>query len=105
MAATTPFNPPGPVRVPPVAPAGPTGVRDDCQVPEPARLPASAKAAVWAACVIAALPALWAAFLTFYGGVGVFFFFPLPPRTPLTRPPPSAAEGTHASQTARPPKW
>src|SRR6516165_10231414 len=35
--------------------------------------PASAKAAVWAACVIAALPAVWAAFLTFYGGFVILF--------------------------------
>ena len=42
LAAITADIPSGPVRVPPVPPAGPTGVRDDCQVPEPARLPASA---------------------------------------------------------------
>jgi len=29
---------------------------------------ASAKAVVWAACVIVAVPAVWAAFLTYYGG-------------------------------------
>ena len=44
---------------PPVAPAG--------------RMPAGAKAAVWAACVIVALPAVWAAFLTYYGGFLVIF--------------------------------
>lgn len=44
---------------PPVTPAG--------------RMPAGAKAAVWAACVIVALPAVWAAFLTYYGGFLVIF--------------------------------
>lgn len=44
---------------PPVVPAG--------------RMPAGAKAAVWAACVIVALPAVWAAFLTYYGGFLVIF--------------------------------
>ena len=37
------------------------------------RMPTGAKAAVWAACVIVALPAVWAAFLTYYGGVLVIF--------------------------------
>lgn len=37
--------------------------------PPPARMPAGAKAVVWAACVIVALPAVWAAFLTYYGGL------------------------------------
>ena len=36
-------------------------------------MPAGAKAAVWAACVIVALPAVWAAFLTYYGGFLVIF--------------------------------
>jgi hypothetical protein len=39
----------------------------------PGRMPAGAKAAVWAACVIVALPAVWAAFLTYYGGFLVIF--------------------------------
>ena len=42
--------------------------------PQPVgRMPAGAKAAVWAACVIVALPAVWAAFLTYYGGFLVLF--------------------------------
>jgi uncharacterized protein DUF1707 len=42
--------------------------------PQPAgRMPAGAKAAVWAACVIVALPAVWAAFLTYYGGFLILF--------------------------------
>jgi Domain of unknown function (DUF1707) len=39
----------------------------------PGRMPAGARAAVWAACVIVALPAVWAAFLTYYGGFLVIF--------------------------------
>ena len=42
-------------------------------VTPPGRMPAGAKAAVWAACVIVALPAVWAAFLTYYGGFLVIF--------------------------------
>jgi hypothetical protein len=36
-------------------------------------MPASAKAAVWAACVIVAVPAVWTAFLTYYGGFLILF--------------------------------
>jgi hypothetical protein len=36
-------------------------------------MPASAKAAVWAACAIVAVPAVWAAFLTYYGGFLILF--------------------------------
>ena len=36
-------------------------------------MPAGAKAVVWAACVIVALPAVWAAFLTYYGGFLILF--------------------------------
>jgi hypothetical protein len=36
-------------------------------------MPASAKAAVWAASVIVAVPAVWAAFLTYYGGFLILF--------------------------------
>jgi hypothetical protein len=58
--------PPRPVRPAVQAPAGPA--------PQPiGRMPAGAKAAVWAACVIVALPAVWAAFLTYYGGFLVLF--------------------------------
>ena len=56
---------PGPVRLP-ARPAV-------CPPVPPARMPASAKAAVWAACVIVALPAVWAAFLTYYGGFLILF--------------------------------
>jgi hypothetical protein len=57
-----PPAPPSPARPP--APAAP--------IP-PGRMPAGAKAAVWAACVIVALPAVWAAFLTHYGGFLILF--------------------------------
>jgi hypothetical protein len=56
---------PGSARPPAPAPARPP-------VP-PGRMPASEKAAVWAACVIVAVPAVWAAFLTYYGGFLVLF--------------------------------
>jgi Domain of unknown function (DUF1707) len=58
------------------APPPPRSVRPIVQVPPPqpvGRMPAGAKAAVWAACVIVALPAVWAAFLTYYGGFLVIF--------------------------------
>ena len=59
-----PPPPPRPVRpaaqaLPPVTPTG--------------RMPAGAKAAVWVACVIVALPAVWAAFLTDSGGFLMIF--------------------------------
>jgi hypothetical protein len=58
--------PPRPVRPASQAPANP--------LPQPVgRMPAGAKAAVWAACVIVALPAVWAAFLTYYGGFLIIF--------------------------------
>jgi uncharacterized protein DUF1707 len=41
--------------------------------PPPGRMPPGAKAVVWAACVIVALPAVWAAFLTYYGGFLILF--------------------------------
>jgi len=61
------------------APPPPRSVRPTVQdpakpLPPPVgRMPAGAKAAVWAACVIVALPAVWAAFLTYYGGFLVIF--------------------------------
>jgi hypothetical protein len=61
------------------APPPPRSVRPAARAPAkppppPAgRMPAGAKAAVWAACVIVALPAVWAAFLTYYGGFLVIF--------------------------------
>jgi hypothetical protein len=57
-------------------------------VPTAARTPASAKAAVWAACVIAALPAVWAAFLTFYGGFVILFLLAFTGLTLTTGPRP-----------------
>ena len=58
--------PPRPVRPAAQAPAEPP--------PQPVgRMPTGAKAAVWAACVIVALPAVWAAFLTYYGGFLIIF--------------------------------
>ena len=61
------------------APPAPRPVRPAAQAPANlppspvGRMPAGAKAAVWAACVIVALPAVWAAFLTYYGGFLVIF--------------------------------
>jgi hypothetical protein len=58
---------------PPSRPARPAGLASS-RVPEPpARMPASAKAVVWAACVIVSVPAVWAAFLTYYGGFLILF--------------------------------
>jgi hypothetical protein len=59
--------PPAPGRARPSAPA-----RIAVPAP-PGRMPAGAKAAVWAACLIVALPAVWAAFLTYYGGFLILF--------------------------------
>ena len=57
---------PRPVRSATTAPAIPP--------PQPVgRMPTGAKAAVWAACVIVALPAVGAAFLTYYGGFLIIF--------------------------------
>jgi hypothetical protein len=58
------------------APPAPRPVRPVQVTPPPqpvGRMPAGAKAAVWAACVIVALPAIWAAFLTYYGGFLIVF--------------------------------
>jgi hypothetical protein len=68
-------------------PAAPAGVPAAEPVPAAARTPASAKAAVWAACVIAALPAVWAAFLTFYGGFVILFLLAFTGLTLSTGPP------------------
>ena len=64
LAVTIADIPAPPLKAPP-APRPP--------VAPPGRMPAGAKAAVWAACVIVALPAVWAAFLTYYGGFLVIF--------------------------------
>jgi hypothetical protein len=62
---------PKPVRPATQAPAAPP--------PQPiGRMPTGAKAAVWAACVIVALPAVWAAFLTYYGGFLIIFLLAFP---------------------------
>jgi len=73
LASLTADIPSGPVRALPRPPAAPVRAAAADPVPAAARTPASAKAAVWAACVIAALPAVWAAFLTFYGGFVILF--------------------------------
>ena len=73
LAVLTADIPSGPVRTLPRPPAAPATAPAAEPAPEAARTPASAKAAVWAACVIAALPAVWAAFLTFYGGFVILF--------------------------------
>ena len=75
LAATIADIPAPPLKAPPA----PAPVRPAAQAPAmpaappPGRMPAGAKAAVWAACVIVALPAVWAAFLTYYGGFLVIF--------------------------------
>jgi hypothetical protein len=73
LAALTADIPSGPTRTMPRPPAAPAGIPAAEPVPAALSTPASAKAAVWAACVIAALPAVWAAFLTFYGGFVILF--------------------------------
>ena len=73
LAALTADIPSGQARVLPRPPAAPVRAPAAEPVPAALRTPASAKAAVWAACVIAALPAVWAAFLTFYGGFVILF--------------------------------
>jgi hypothetical protein len=59
------------------APPPPSPIRPAAQAPPPPQpaghMPTGAKAAVWAACVIVALPAVWAAFLTYYGGFLIIF--------------------------------
>jgi hypothetical protein len=64
-----------PLKAPPAPrPARPAAQVADRPLSAPVgRMPAGAKAAVWAACVIVALPAVWAAFLTYYGGFLVLF--------------------------------
>jgi hypothetical protein len=44
-------------------------------VPVPARRPVNKKVLAWGACIIILLPALGAAFLTYYGGFLVLFLF------------------------------
>ena len=51
---------------------------------------------MWAACVIAALPAIWAAFLTFYGGFVILFLLAFTGLT-LTTGTRSRDKGTIAS--------
>ena len=84
LAALTADIPSGLAMPRPAAPAGAPGAEP---VPATPRTPASAKAAVWAACVIAALPAVWAAFLTFYGGFVILFLLAFIGLTLSTGPP------------------
>jgi len=97
LAALTADIPSGPGQALPRPPAAPAGVPAAESVPAAARTPASAKAAVWAACVIAALPAVWAAFLTFYGGFVILFLLAFTGLTLSTGPPRSRDKGTIAS--------
>ena len=87
LAVLTADIPSGLDRTMPRPPAGPAGVPAAEPVPATLRTPASAKAAVWAACVIAALPAVWAAFLTFYGGFVILFLLAFIGLTLSTGPP------------------
>ena len=64
-----PLEPPPPPR--PIRPAADASAKPPLQ--PVGRMPTGAKAAVWAACVIVALPAVWAAFLTYYGGFLIIF--------------------------------
>ena len=88
LASLTADIPSGPVRALPRPPAAPVRAAAADPVPAAARTPASAKAAVWAACVIAALPAVWAAFLTFYGGFVILFLLAFTGLTVSAGPPP-----------------
>jgi hypothetical protein len=75
LAVTIADIPAPPLKAPPAPrPARPSAqaLAEPLVVP-PGRMPAGAKAAVWAACVIVALPAVWAAFLTYYGRFLVIF--------------------------------
>ena len=94
LAVLTADIPSGPARVLPRPPAAPAPAEDPA--PEAARTPASAKAAVWAVCIIAALPAVWAAFLTFYGGFVILFLLAFTGLT-LSTGSPSRGKGTIAS--------
>ena len=97
LAVLTADIPSGPVRTLPRPPAAPATAPAAEPAPEAARTPASAKAAVWAACVIAALPAVWAAFLTFYGGFVILFLLAFTGLTLSTGPPPKG-KGTMAAE-------
>jgi hypothetical protein len=96
LAVLTADIPSGPVSALPRPAAAPVRAPAADPVPEPARTPASAKAAVWAACVIAALPAVWAAFLTFYGGFVILFLLTFTGLTLSTGPPRQRDKGTIA---------
>ena len=85
LAVLTADIPSGPARALPRPPTAPTG--GPAPTPAALRTPASTKAAVWAACVIAALPAVWAAFLTFYGGFVILFLLAFIGLTLSTGPP------------------
>jgi len=87
LAALTADIPSGPDRAALRPPAAPAEVPAAEPVSAALTTPASAKAAVWAACVIAALPAVWAAFLTFYGGFVILFLLAFTGLTLSTGPP------------------
>jgi hypothetical protein len=73
LAALTADIPSGLPRRLPRRPAAAAQVPAAEPAPAAPGTPASARAAVWAACVIAALPAVWATFFTFYGGFVILF--------------------------------
>jgi hypothetical protein len=96
LAVLTADIPSGAGRALPDLPAAPEAALAEDPVLAGTRPPASAKAAVWAACVIAALPAVWAAFLTFYGGFVILFLLAFTGLI-LTTGPRSQDKGTIAS--------
>ena len=96
LALLTVDIPSRPVRALSRPPAAPVREPDADPVPEAARTPASVKAAVWAACVITALPAVWAAFLTFYGGFVILFLLAFTGLTLITGPRRTQDKGTIA---------
>jgi len=87
LAALTADIPSGPAQAVLRPRASPAEVPAAEPVPAALGTPASAKAAVWAACVIASLPAVWAAFLTFYGGFVILFLLAFTGLTLTTGPP------------------
>jgi len=90
LAAVTDGIPPAPEPRPPLKPAR-----------AHARKPVNKKVVAWSACVIVSPAALWAVFLTFYGGFFVLFLLaflgltasaaPWPPAHGITRAPAGAS--------------
>jgi hypothetical protein len=60
------------------------------------RKPVNKKVVAWSTCAIASLPALWAAFLTFYGGFLVMFVLVFLGLT-VTSPPWPSGPGTRSA--------